>query len=79
MVVLDSEAFLQRLQMLYARTKKWGTVRVQIKRAFQENHHFKKSKRVERANERHELSTSANAGSFGLVIKAATSKVKLST
>ena len=45
---IDNEAFLQRLQQIYQGTRAWGTVRLQVKRLFDEKHKYKKSKAKER-------------------------------
>ena len=70
MVVVDAESFLTRLQNLYMRTRKRGTVRVQISRMFTENFHHKKSKHIERRDDKLAQSKAAGA-TFALCVKAA--------
>ena len=77
MTIVDKEAFLQQLAQLYAGTRKWGTVRLQLKRVFEEVHRHKKSKRAERAIARDEQCKLP--GDFPLSVKAATPKRRLST
>jgi len=62
---------------MYAGTRKWGTVRVQVKRSFQENFHFKKCKRTERSKD-HDAQSTVSDAKFALSVKAATPKLRLS-
>ena len=77
MVVLEHDRFLTQLQSMYQGTRKWGTVRLQIKRSFQENFHYKKCKRAERSKDQ-DLQSKVQDAKFALSVKAATPKLRLS-
>ena len=38
---IENDIFLQQLSQMYAGTKKWGAVKIQIKRLFKENFKYK--------------------------------------
>ena len=75
---LTNDTFLTKLQLLYGGTRKWGTVRLVVKRMFDEHHQHKKSKSKERDDKRVEESADP-AKSFTLIVKASTTKRKMST
>ena len=78
MVKCAPDIFCAQLQALYQGTRKWGTVRLLLKRSFTENFHFKKSKLKERRQDRQNQSADPDA-KFALQVKAATPKKRLST
>ena len=47
----ENDLFISSLQQMYAGTRKWGTVRLQVKRAFAEELKHKKSKQQERVRD----------------------------
>lgn len=47
-VPVDNDTFLQKLQQLYQGTRAWGTVRVQVRRMFEERRQHKNSQRKQR-------------------------------
>ena len=75
---IDNEAFLQRLQQIYQGTRAWGTVRLQVKRLFEERHKYKKSKAKERQSDRVQDSLDKTK-EFSMIVKVATPKRKAST
>ena len=77
-VIFDNDFFIASLQQMYAGTRKWGTVRLQINRSFTEEFKYKKSKQAERVKQNIEKSNDTGA-TFGLKVKAATPKLRLST
>ena len=63
---------------MYAGTKKWGTVRILIKRLFEEKYSYKLTKRTEQIkSEREECADRTHE--FDIVVKAANPKRKVST
>lgn len=78
MVKCAPDTFCSQLQALYQGTRKWGTVRLLVKRSFTENFHFKKSKSKERRADRQTQCADASL-KFALQVKAATPKKRLST
>ena len=75
---IENELFLQKLQQIYQGTRAWGTVRVQIKRLFEERHKHKKSQKKAREADRVE-DCKDSAKEFSLIVKAATPKRKVCT
>ena len=75
---IENEQFLQKLQQIYSGTRAWGTVRVQIKRLFEERRQHKISKAKERTADR-KSDCQDPTKEFSLVVKAATPKRKIST
>lgn len=69
---------MSQLQQIYAGTRKWGTVRLQIKRSFIENFQYKKTKQLERVKDNLQKSNDV-AQSFSLSVKAATPNIRIST
>ncbi len=63
---------------MYAGTRKWGTVRLQIKRSFPDLFKHKNAKRLERVRD-NILKSNEVGAKFGLSVKAATPKLRLST
>lgn len=49
---IENDIFLQRLKQLYSGSKVWGTVRVIVKRMFEENFKHKISKKKDRQADR---------------------------
>ena len=45
---IDNELFLTKLQQIYQGTRAWGTVRVQVKRLFEERRQHKKTQKKAR-------------------------------
>ena len=62
---------------MYTGTKKWGTVRVIIKRKYVENNKYKQSKRKDRLQDK--ASQNLPNAQFGLVVKAQSPRRKIST
>ena len=75
---LSNDVFLQRLQMMYSGTRRSGTVRILVKRVFDEHFKNKKSKQKERIAKRVEECGSSTR-EFSLIVKAATPKRRLAT
>ena len=75
---IENEVFLQRLKQTYSGAKHWGTVRVSMKRLFEEMHQFKKSKAAERTAHRQDLCSDLTK-EFKLIVKAATPRKHFST
>lgn len=76
--IVDNEQFLLQLNQMYAGTKKWGTVRILIKRVFEEQFSYKLTKRTEQL--KHEREQCADrTHEFDIVVKAANPKRKVST
>ena len=75
---IANELFLQKLQQIYQGTRSWGTVRVQIKRLFEERQKYKKTLAKERQQDRVADCKEPNK-EFSLVVKAATPRRKVST
>ncbi len=76
--LVDNDTFLQNLTLMYAGTKKWGTVRILLKRLFEEQHSFKLTKRKEQlAFEKSECADRTKE--FDLIVRAANPKRKVST
>ena len=75
---------------MYAGTKKWGTVRILIKRCryshvphfilvFEEQFKYKQNKRGEQEKHEREVCTADRKHEFDIIVKAANPKRKLST
>ena len=77
-LIEDIDLFIASLQQMYAGTRKWGTVRLQIKRSFPEQLKNKKSKHSERVKD-NILKSNNTSLTFGISVKAATPKLRLST
>ena len=77
-VIEDNDLFISSLQQMYAGTRKWGTVRLQIKRSFPDQLQHKKSKQQERVRDNIQKSNDPSQ-TFGISVKAATPKLRLST
>ena len=75
---VDPDKFLQRLSQFYNTSRYEGTVRLQIKRSFDENHQHKKSKQKERQLERETLSKDPKQ-EFSLIVKANSKNRKVAT
>ena len=75
---LENELFLQKLQQIYNGTRAWGTVRVQIKRLFEERQKHKTTQKKARQQDRIE-DCKDSTKEFSLIVKAATPKRKIST
>ena len=86
--IVDNEVFMQQLQMMYAGTKKWGTVRIIIKRCNhsfilidlvnEEQFKYKQTKREDQ--HKYDLEQSKDATKeFDIVVRAANPKRKVST
>ena len=75
---VENELFLTKLQQIYQGTRAWGTVRVQVKRLFEERRQHKKSKAAERRQDRIE-DCKDSSKEFSLIVKAATPKRKVCT
>ena len=76
--------------MMYAGTKKWGTVRIIIKRCrelkltqfiivFEEQFKYKQNKRAEQEKHEKEVCTNDRKHEFDIIVRAANPKRKLST
>ena len=86
--LVDNEVFLQQLNLMYAGTKKWGTVRIIIKRCkfsiglitivYEEQNKHKETKRKEQVKYEKDLSADKKH-EFDIVVRAANPKRKLST
>ena len=63
---------------MYTGTRKWGQVRLTHKRHFKEEHKYKKSMKKQRTELRTELCKD-QSNVFGLIVKAANPKRKIST
>ena len=76
--IVDNEQFLLQLNQMYAGTKKWGTVRILIKRLFEKQFSYKLTKRTEQL--KHEREQCADrTHEFDIVVRAANPKRKVST
>ena len=75
---MENDPFLQKLTQIYSGTRAWGTVRVQVKRLFEERRKHKTSLKKERQADRVEDCKDATK-EFSLIVKAATPKRKIST
>ena len=69
---------MQKLQQIYSGTRAWGTVRVQVKRVFEERRQWKRSQKQARQQDRVE-DCKDSTREFSLAVKAATPKRKVST
>ena len=76
--ILEADAFLNELGQLYSRTKKWGAVRVTLKRVFKENFKHKKSKRKERVEDKRSQCENLEA-QYTVAVKAKTSRKRITT
>ena len=77
--IVENETFLQQLQQMYAGTKKWGTVRIIIKRLYEEQFKYKDSKRPDQSAYERQLLANNRTHEFDIVVKAANPKRKVST
>ena len=75
---IENELFLTKLQQIYNGTRAWGTVRVQVKRLFEERRQHKKSMKKQRQQDRVE-DCKEQGKEFSLIVKAATPKRKICT
>ena len=75
---IENELFLTKLAQIYQGTRAWGTVRVQVKRLFEERRQHKNSQRKARQADRLE-DCKDKSKEFSLIVKAATPNRKVST